>query len=161
MQDDILSGYHRDIVKKFSELYGWGVTFRAIILPSFETEYALGISSADENPKVVGGRAETQLYSYWWIKAHENQGKKYGARDKTAEAIAKLRSSILPTIDDVALTRCEISITDGDRSLYADLWRKELKETIEDALKLLIEQGELEPRWHALDRKARIARGRP
>ncbi len=131
-QDDILSGYHRDVVKKFGGLYNGGFSARAIVLPSFETEYAIGISSEGESPKIVGLRAETQLWLYSILKTYESgerRNKDRQGNDTTKQLEEELRSSIPPTIDEVALTHCENPITEGDRALFVSLWREMLYDT--------------------------------
>lgn len=118
MQDDILLGYDRDITRKFSEIYDGSYAARAIILHAFDAEYAVAISANEQPPKIIGLKADRQLYAYWWMKSQE------GATNKnTIAAIEELRASMPPSIDAVRLHRCEIPTSDEDRKLYIYLWK--------------------------------------
>lgn len=123
-QDDILLGYDRDLTRKFAEIYNGRFAARVIVLPAFDPEYSIAISSDAESPVVVGLRAEAQLYSYWWMKAQAGTSNK-----NTKDAVAALRESLPDSIEGVAMRRCETPISQEDRALYLTLWREMLFRT--------------------------------
>jgi hypothetical protein len=130
-QDEIILHYHRNVVRKFSEIYSGQYPLRAIIQHSFEPEYAIALTAKDDDPKLIGLRTETQLWAYSWL-----EDRKFAKRansqemDKNTQAVEdELRASIPSSVEDVPLQRCEIPISSKDQSLYESLWRKALYAT--------------------------------
>ena len=123
-QDDAMIGYEIDLVRKFGELFE-GTVARAIIHPSFETEYGIGVTYGKDNPRIIGLRTEYQLWGYSLLREYDSGKRPPSDRyaKKKEEAMRALRASLPPRIEDVKLSRCEMPLDAADRALLSDLWR--------------------------------------
>ena len=131
-RDNISTGYERDVVAKFAEFYNWGVHARAIVLPSFQTEYGIAFMGDSKNQKVVGLRAAAMIWNYSLIKLYEGgqmTSRDRNGIDKTKEDLAELRALVPPKIEDLEMSRCELPIVAEDARLFKSVWKKMLRAT--------------------------------
>ncbi|MFN0023854.1 MAG: hypothetical protein ACKVS5_08140 [Parvularculaceae bacterium] len=128
-RDEIFVDYDLGVTRKFKEIYTGPYAARAIIIPSFETEYAIAVSGDPADAKLVGLRAASQLWLYSILREFESgnpqirDGKGNEAKQK---AMKDLRASLPPAIEDVELARCEMPITAKDHAVLTGLWRSML-----------------------------------
>ena len=124
-QDDMLIGYDIDVVRKFEEFFAGGFGVRAIILPSFETEYGVGVTYDKDDPILVGLRADAKLWYYSILREYDSQTRPKNGRyeEKKKEDMRELRASLPPRIEDVKLKRCEMPLSAESHAILTNLWR--------------------------------------
>lgn len=124
-QDEILIGYDLDVVRKFEELFTGGFDARAIIMPSFETEYGVGVTRDKDDPKLVGLRSDAKLWYYSILREYDSEKRPKSGRfeEKKKEDMRELRASLPPRTEDVNLKRCEMPLSAENQTLLTDLWR--------------------------------------
>lgn len=124
-QDDMLIGYDIDVVRKFEEFFAGGFGVRAIILPSFETEYGVGVTYDKDDPILVGLRADAKLWYYSILREYDSQTRPKNGRyeEKKKEDMRELRASLPPRIEDVKLKRCEMPLSAESHATLTILWR--------------------------------------
>ncbi|MEA3009950.1 MAG: hypothetical protein QOJ91_1642, partial [Sphingomonadales bacterium] len=67
-----LAGYAADLRRTFREAFGSDVILRAIVRPSFETEYAVGLRRLEDGYQIFALRPERQVWSYQMIRLYQS-----------------------------------------------------------------------------------------
>jgi len=138
-----LAGYAADLRRTFREAFGPDVILRAVVRPSFETEYAVGLRRQGTGYEIFALRPERQVWSYQMIKLYrsgragvmtfdgadsDDPDKLFGdpgskPRDATAEATAELEKGLPADPGDLPLARCALAVDNPTATALEGAWR--------------------------------------
>jgi hypothetical protein len=133
-----LAAYEADLRRVFRDGYGADVQLRALVMPSFETEYLVGLRRTNRGYEIFALRpVRQQVWVYQLIKAYRSgragvmnvdiADPKSVPRDDTADEIARLEKDLPADPADLPLNRCSVPV---EARLAADLtkaWRNMLE----------------------------------
>jgi hypothetical protein len=108
----VAPGYDRALFASFEDAFREDVVVRAIVEPSFQTEFAVGLKKTGEAYRVFYQEVSEQLWQYSvldMMKKGEISSSQNG-KSTTADEIAKLEKSLPADPKDVKVNRCERGI---------------------------------------------------
>jgi len=122
-------GYDRAMVASFADAFKADVEASAIVQPSFEPEFAVGVKQDADGYRIFYQEASQQLWQYSvleMMKRGEITSADANGKSTTAEDIAKLEKSLPPNPKDVKINRCEYAIDSDLGAKIVDDWRRML-----------------------------------
>lgn len=125
-------GYDQALVAAFHGAFERDVQARAIVLPSFQTEYAVGIKQDGRAYRIFYQEMSQQLWQYsvlGMMKRGEITSADPDGKSTTAEDIVELEKSLPPSPKDVKDVRCEYPIEAAFAARIIDAWQQMLRST--------------------------------
>ncbi|HEX6375773.1 MAG TPA: hypothetical protein VFZ91_08625 [Allosphingosinicella sp.] len=142
-----LADYEADLQRTFRDAFGADVRLRAVVRPSFQTEYAVGLRQDGEGYEIFALRPSRQIWAYQMIKLYksgqagvmifdgsdgDDPDKLLGdpdsePRDGTADAIAQLQKDLPADPSDLPLSRCAVTVDDAVAAGVTAAWRRMLE----------------------------------
>lgn len=137
--DAISAGYQADIKRAFREAFAPGVRLRAIVTPSFQLEYVVGLRQQDDRNEIFMLRpASRQIWDYATIaRLRSGHGgvltgnlldPNAELRDVTQDEIKRLEEGLPADPGDLPLTRCAVAIDPALATVLQAVWRRMLDE---------------------------------
>jgi hypothetical protein len=136
-----LAKYETDLQRVFTEAFGEDVALRAIVRPSFNVEYAVGIRRGGDGYEIFSLTPSVQIWSFQ-ARAMMRSGE-MGVivmdaaadgdpvsgipRDGSGQAIARLDAQLPDDPAQVSLTRCSVAIDAEVATVLADAWQRMLE----------------------------------
>jgi hypothetical protein len=119
-----LAAYEADLRRVFREAFGPDVRLRALVRPSFETEYVVGLRREGAGYEIFAPRpSRQQVWFYQLVKLYRSgragvmhvdiTDSKSVPRDDTGDEIAKLEKDLPPDPADLPMARCAAPVDDG------------------------------------------------
>lgn len=128
--------YETDVLTVLRDIFSGSVFARAIIMPSFENEYAVGIAEDESGFKIVLIRSKSYIWAYQLIQMYEAERIKvyrWGSTKPDAEAAQKeleqLRASVPAKVSEVETERCERPVSSALGKRISEVWRTMLERT--------------------------------
>lgn len=133
-----LAAYEADLRRVFRDAFSPDVRLRALVRPSFETEYAVGLRGAKGGYEIFALRpSRQQVWFYQLIKLYRSgragvmhvdiMDPKSVPRDESGEELARLEKDLPPDPGDLPLARCATPIDDGLAANLIGAWRSMLE----------------------------------
>jgi hypothetical protein len=136
--DRFLLEYDTMVVSTLEEAFTRDVRVRAIVQPSFQPEYAVGIKQRENGYRVFCLRPEIQLWAYETLKMMKagsirNLGSIIGPRtdgaSETRAEIEKLEASLPANFRDVKIKSGDVEIASDLAHLLVAIWETMLRQT--------------------------------
>jgi hypothetical protein len=128
--------YDTMVVSALEEAFTRDVRVRAIVQPSFQPEYAVGIKQRENGYRVFCLRPEIQLWAYETLKMMKagsirNLGSIISSRtaSETREEIEKLEASLPANFRDVTIKSGDVEIAPDLAHLLVAAWETMLRQT--------------------------------
>ena len=133
--DDFTREYDAMVVSALADAYSADVKVRAVVFPSFRTEYAIGLKEKQSSYVAFCLRPELQLWGYETLKMMKagsiknitTGGPVDQERDK--RDVAKLEASLPASFRDVPIIAGEIPLERDVALRLVDLWEAMLRQT--------------------------------
>lgn len=125
-------GYDQALIASFRDAFEDDVQARAIVEPSFETEFAVGIKETEGHYWIFYQEVSEQLWQYSvldMMKKGQITSASTDGKSTTLQEIEKLEKSLPPDPKDVKVIRCEYQIERALGVRIVDVWRRMLLET--------------------------------
>ena len=120
--------YYTNVLSVLDEAFAPGVFARAIVLPSFQEEYAIAILRTQGDYEIIHLQPELQIWQFEVLEIYKNGRVRILGDDDGAQVLEEIREleQLLPqSLEDVAVERCErpISADLGERvhSLWGEM----------------------------------------
>ena len=138
-QEGPLAVYRKDVRALLKDLYEPDIRLRAVVLPSFETEYAVGLRQLAGGWEIVTLRLSRTPWAYQIIDLMK-RGKAGSFRmtgadglsgemvDTTAEEIERLQKGLPANPAEIPVTRCSAPIGDEVADALVMSWSRMLSE---------------------------------
>lgn len=124
--------YEKNVLNVLRDAFAPNIFARAIILPSFQNEYAVAVSKTDDAYKIIHLEADVHVWLFEILemyKSGEISAVGKDAKQKNEEEIRELEKELPTSLEDVAVNRCEREIpSDVGRKLYS-VWGEMLFRT--------------------------------
>jgi hypothetical protein len=137
-------GYDRALLASFKDVFEEDVIVRAIIEPSFETEFAVGLKKDGETYKVIYQEVSEQLWQYSvldMMKRGEITSATSDGKSTTADEIAKLEKSLPANSKDVKVNRCERAVDAPLGKEIVAVWKEMLLQSRYSAQSSIVVDG--------------------
>lgn len=121
--------YYGMVIDALSEAYDKDVIVRAMVLPSFSQEYALGVRKHSNEFRIFAVWPEKKLWGYKTLalmNAGAYNAVKDGKEVKDTEGIRRLEKKYPANYKDVPLERCSEEITPEIANTIAAVWESML-----------------------------------
>lgn len=127
--NSILSGYDTNVHTVFREAYAPDVEVRAVVRPSFQPEYAVGLRRGAHGHEVFLIRPSSQIWGYTSAEMME-QGHVVVVsenRVETAQETERTRRSLPPSVSDMPIARCSVAVDEETAAALIRAWRRMLE----------------------------------
>lgn len=124
--------YYSDVLTVLSESYDRNVTARAIVLPSFQYEFAVALKKEGGRYSVIHLEPEYHVWNFELLRlyeADEVRSYDHDGVEKTDANIEDLKSGMPASLDDVKVKRCELALPNDLGDAITDLWISILRQT--------------------------------
>jgi hypothetical protein len=131
-EDANFADYRSAEAEVFKEVFADNVVVRAVVEPSFQNEFAVGLTSDNGAYRVFVLEPSAQIWSYTILKMMKD-GKITSTDSEghstTSAQIAQLEARLPPNPEDLKVSRCEIAVPDGIGERIVQAWRTMLAKT--------------------------------
>lgn len=124
--------YESIVVSKFKDSFDHGYIARAIVIPSFEPEWAVAIQQQEETFSFLYLKPEMHLWLFEVLKDYETgriTSRDREGNDTTQKDIRELRDQLTVPLDKVKVERCELPVDAPTGMQLSMLWRTALRQT--------------------------------
>jgi hypothetical protein len=113
----------------FREAFAPGVRLRALVTPSFETEYVVAIRAGREGDEILALRPAQPIFAYSWLEMLRSgkAGVIAPGGGGTRGEIERLQSTLPRDPAELPLARCVVPIEPALAALIAEAWGKLLR----------------------------------
>ncbi|MGD9800928.1 MAG: hypothetical protein AB7V02_10060 [Parvularculaceae bacterium] len=130
--DQEFDRYDSIVVSKFEDSFDHGYIARAIVIPSFEPEWAVAIQQQEEKFSLLYLKPETHLWLFEVLRDYEAgriTSRDREGNDTTQKDIQELRDQLIVPLDKVKVERCELPLDAPTGEQLTTLWRTALRQT--------------------------------
>jgi len=127
-----LDQYESIVVSKFKDSFDHGYIARAIVIPSFEPEWAVAIQQHEEKFSLLYLKPETHLWLYEVLRDYEAgrvTSRDLDGNDTTQKEMQELRERLIVPLDEVKVERCEFPVDAPTGMRLLTLWKTALLQT--------------------------------
>lgn len=124
--------YESIVVSKFEDSFGHGYVARAIVIPSFEPEWAVAIQQQEEKFSLLCLKPETHLWLFEVLKDYEAgriTSRDREGNDTTQKDIQELRDQLIVPVEEVEVERFELPVGAPTGMQLLRLWKTALRQT--------------------------------
>lgn len=130
-RDGVLADYESNVRLVLGDSFRPGVVLRAIVYPSFQPEYAVGLRSAPGGGKeIFAVRPELQIWGFSLVELME-AGAVYAmapdGTDSTEEQLARLRDGLPADPRALGVVRCSVPADERLAGAVTAAWRRMLE----------------------------------
>lgn len=137
--DSISTNYEADVRRVLGDAFGPGVRLRAIVQPSFQVEYAVGLRQNGGRYEIFSLQPSRSVWEYQQLAMYragqagvslvENLGDPDAEiRDGTADEIRRLQDGLPADPRDLPLSRCAVAVDGATAAALQAAWRRMLEE---------------------------------
>ncbi len=137
--DSISTNYEADVRRVLGDAFGPGVRLRAIVRPSFQVEYAVGLRQVGRRYEIFSLQPARSVWEYQLIAMYRSgqagvslvedlDDPDAEIRDGTEDEIRRLQVGLPANPADLPLSRCAVAVDGRVAAALLIAWRRMLEE---------------------------------
>jgi hypothetical protein len=125
--DATMAAYRTDLRRVLAGAYDRSVGLRAVVVPGFGAEYAVGLRQYEERYEIFSLQPSRRIWVYRLI-ADGTGGSDAALRDATRREIRRIEANLPADPTHLPLSRCAIAVDREAAALLLAAWRRMLEE---------------------------------